>query len=291
MKLIYYQLLLYVIAVAACGPKEKVRTPSQIVKHENFASEYVENRNVEIYLPPGYAEDEKYPVMYMHDGQNVFNPETSYTKVEWGVDNALDTMIVNESVKPVIVVAVWNTSYRINEYAPEKCIPVESYQDNPQIMSFLQDTTIFSDNYLKFIVSELKPFIDANYNTLDDMQHTYIMGSSMGGLISAYAMKEYPETFSKAGCLSTHWPTANGIVVDCLINSMPDPKTHSIYFDFGSLGYDSLYMPFQQRADSLLQLKGYEKGVNWETREFVGADHNEASWQARIHIPLRFLLK
>jgi len=116
------------------------------------------------------------------------------------------------------------------------------------------------------------------------------MGSSMGGLISAYALCEYPDVFGRAGCVSTHWPAGDGCVVDYLGQHLPRPGTHRLYFDYGTATLDATYEPFQQRADAVLKAAGYTAGRDWITRKFPGAEHSEKSWRERVDQPLSFLL-
>jgi enterochelin esterase-like enzyme len=155
-----------------------------------------------------------------------------------------------------------------------------------------------SDNYLKFLVQELKPLIDSTYSTYKDRQHTFIAGSSMGGLISLYAICEYPQVFGAAACLSTHWPglftMEDNPIPQAFFNYMkkqlPNPITHKLYFDYGDQTLDALYPPLQQQADKIVKAKGYTK-KNWITKYFPGESHSEAAWKKRLHIPLEFLLK
>lgn len=260
--------------------------PSRIEYHKNFHSAFVEQRNVEVYIPPNYNPGKKYPVVYMHDGQNVFNAATAFSGNEWGVDEAATELIQKGDLQSVIIVASWNSNKRFEEYMPAK--PAEKVAE-----LFRKDTVkrrIQADNYLKFLVYELKPFIDKNYSTLPAREHTFIMGSSMGGLISAYAVCEYPEVFGGAACLSTHWPALNGIFLSYLKEHLPKAGKHRFYFDFGTITLDSLYQPYQTVADSLLKKAGYSFGKDWLTTKFVGEPHNEVAWRRRIHIPLTFLL-
>jgi predicted alpha/beta superfamily hydrolase len=155
-----------------------------------------------------------------------------------------------------------------------------------------------SDNYLKFVVTELKPFIDSTFSTLKDQPNTFISGSSMGGLISMYAICEYPEVFGGAACLSTHWPgtftVENNPVPDAFLKYLKDhlplPANHRIYFDYGSETLDALYKPFQLQADEIMKAKGYTL-KNWVTREFPGDNHSEKAWNKRFSIPALFLLE
>src|ERR1035437_542429 len=247
--------------------------------------------DVNFALPPGYDQNSsaKYPVLYMHDGQNLFDPHLSYTGVPWGVDKAIARLSSEGNIRAAIVVSIWNTPKRFGEYMPQKAVSVTNTAQLPGIPIPTHDE-IVSDNYLKFIVEELKPFIDAHYRTLPGRADTFIMGSSMGGLISAYAVAEYPKVFGGAACLSTHWPIADGAVVTYLRAHLPDPNTHRFYFDHGTATLDAQYAPYQDRMDAAMEAAGYTEGKNWISRTYSGADHSERSWNARIDVPLQFLL-
>jgi predicted alpha/beta superfamily hydrolase len=149
---------------------------------------------------------------------------------------------------------------------------------------------VISDAYLKFLVTELKPFVDRTYRTRTGPADTFIMGSSMGGLISCYAVAEYPQVFGGAGCVSTHWPLVDGAMVDYLGRTMPDPKTHRFYFDHGTVTLDAMYGPYQKRADAVMRSAGYTDGVNLMTRAIEGAEHNETAWRVRMGEALAFLI-
>jgi predicted alpha/beta superfamily hydrolase len=112
----------------------------------------------------------------------------------------------------------------------------------------------------------------------------------MGGLISCYAIAEYPQVFGGAGCVSTHWPIGDGAVIDYLKRTMPDPKTHRMYMDHGTATLDAMYAPYQQRADAVMHAAGYEDGKNFMTRVFDGAEHNERAWRVRMGEALAFLI-
>ena len=154
-----------------------------------------------------------------------------------------------------------------------------------------------SDLYLQFLVKELKPFIDSAFATCKERKNTFIAGSSMGGLISMYAICEYPDIFGGAACLSTHWTgiyradnnPVPAALLKYLSDNVPSPKNHKIYFDYGSQTLDALYKPFQQQADDIMKKKGYS-GRNWMTKEFPGEDHSENAWNRRFSIPAVFLL-
>lgn len=298
LKLISIALIVFVFA---CNSQQNEINESKIIKskvvlYENFESKYVDSRNVEVFLPTGYnsTSDKKYKVLYMHDGQNVFNPKTSYTGIDWGVDETIDSLMKIGEINNTIVVAPWNTAKRFSEYMPNE--PAEA-SDSPEMKSNLKENTgydsLFSNQYLEFLVKELKPFIDRTYNTYTTTEHTSIMGSSMGGLISLYAICKYPNVFGAAGCISTHWPVPvlGEAYILTLPENLPSPENHKIYFDFGTETLDAQYEPFQNQVDSIMVTKDYLKDSNWMTEKFEGASHDEKSWRERIHIPLKFLLK
>jgi enterochelin esterase-like enzyme len=283
------------------------KVSSGSIRHlENFTSQFVGPRNIDVWLPDGYDPLKKYSVLYMQDGKSLFDSSIVWNHQEWGVDEVFSKLLTEKKIKDCIVVGVWNTeSTRHNEYLPQK--PFETLSDAKK-NTILQAKRISgqnvfvsyqikSDNYLRFLVQELKPFIDSSFSTLPDRQHTFIAGSSMGGLISVYAICEYPETFGGAACLSTHWtgifraddnpfPAA---MMKYLKKKLPSALNHKIYFDYGTATLDSLYKAFQQKADKIMIRKGFSS-TNWMTKEFAGADHSERSWNMRLSIPVLFLL-
>ena len=278
-------------------------TSGKVQRFANFKSQYVDARNVDVWLPDGYSPNEKYAVLYMHDGQALYDAETTWNKQAWEVDEVAGKLIAEGKTKKFIVVGIWNNGeYRHSEYFPQQIIkdipePTKKIVIEEQLKNKPQ-----SDNYLKFLVTELKPFIDKNFATKTDIQNTFIAGSSMGGLISLYAICEYPKVFGGAACLSTHTPmilkekiTFN---IDADIASkfreylrlhLPNPKNHKIYFDYGDQTLDSFYKPFQEKIDAIMIEKGYT-AKNWITKFFPGKDHSENAWHERLPIPLEFLL-
>ena len=283
------------------------KVSSGIIKHyEKFESKYVVPRNVDVWLPDGYDSKKKYAVLYMHDGKGLYDSAIMWNKQEWGVDEVLGRLLKEGEVKNCIVVGAWNSeSTRHPEYFPQK--PYESLSQverdtiTAQLQKMGRTKEIFkpiSDNYLKFLVEELKPFIDRNFSTKTDAKNTFVAGSSMGGLISMYAICEYPNVFGGAACLSTHWPgtfkvEGNPIpeaFFQYMSMKLPDPKKHKLYFDYGDQTLDALYPPLQKKADQVIKAKGYT-AKNWLTKYFPGENHSEKAWNKRLDIPLLFLLK
>ena len=291
-------------------PEQENKRPQAFAGHidrlESFPSIYVSARHIDIWLPDAYSADEQYAVLYMHDGQMLFDSTKTWNGQEWGVDETMSQLIRSRTIDKTIVVGIWNGgASRHADYFPEKPFKLlsERYQ-NYLIDSAarsdghrLFNSSIRSDNYLKFIVRELKPFVDSLYSTHRSSENTFIMGSSMGGLISLYAICEYPEVFGGAACLSTHWPGAfdmnDSRIPDAFTSyfydHLPDPAKHKLYFDHGTATLDQYYAPHQIRIDTIVRLKNYNE-ANWITKKFPGTDHSENAWRQRLQIPVTFLL-
>jgi len=171
----------------------------------NFSSEFVESRDVEIWLPPSYetSPNKRYPVIYMHDGQNVFDPSASkYSGWDWGVDEAMTALIASGDVREAIIVAPHSLDeWRNADYFPQKAGELYA-ADFKAAMTEFDVNGLRADRYLKFLTTELKPSIDNNFRTLTGISDTSIMGSSMGGLISLYAITEYPDVYGAAANVS-----------------------------------------------------------------------------------------
>lgn len=258
----------------------------------DFRSGFVRSRNITVWLPPCYATEphQRYRVIYAHDGQNLFDPATAFTGVDWGIDEAMCRLLAEGAVHKTLVVGIWNTPERYREYDPRKV--VDQYLSEREKAGYVKKHgRPLGDRYLEFIVQELKPFIDSRFRTLAGRAETLLLGSSMGAIISAYGVCEYPDVFGAAACLSTHWPSGKGKMIDYLAVRLPDPQTHRFYFDYGTETIDAQYEPWQREVDQLLLGKDYIEGSSWVTRKFSGADHSERAWRRRIDIPLRFLLK
>ena len=252
--------------------------------HEDFHARKLGNRRaVLVYLPPGYDEDPaaRYPVLYMHDGQNLFDAATSFIGVEWNVDETVSRMVEQGAIQPLIVVGIENTSARAFEYTPA---PHGSRGGGG------------ADQYADFIVNDLKPFIDANYRTLPGREHTGIMGSSLGGLVSIYTAWLHPDVFSRVGAMSTSYGWADGHILG-FVESRGTPPGLRIWLDMGTAedrtdadgdGVPDILMSHRRMRDILM-----EKEVTIPRRlryvEAEGAVHNERAWAARLPRALTFL--
>ena len=277
-----------------------------IVRIDSFPTKFIKTRTVDVWLPKTYSKEKKYSVLYMHDGQMLFDSTTTWNKQEWKVDEVASKLMAENKVNDFIVVAIWNIpQIRHTDLFPKK--PLEALTKEKQNSLFDEAKKlnynftihdINSDNYLKFIVKDVKPFIDENYSVYTDANHTAIMGSSMGGLISMYAICEYPKIFGKASCLSTHWvglkDFENNPIPESFFaymkENLPNPKTHKIYFDYGTETLDASYLKYEYCVDEVLKEKGYNDST-YKNLKFEGENHSEASWQKRINVPFEFMFK
>lgn len=254
-------------------------------------SRLVPARTVQVWLPAGYAASKRrYPVIYLHDGQNVYDEPAPLSGKSWAVQRALARLIAAGKARPAILVAVWNNANRIGEYMPQAAVPSLGATSDPKADDLfrtlpVERANVVGDAYLKFLVTELKPLIDARYRTLPGPKNTMLMGSSMGGLISAYALVRYPRVFGAAACLSTAWPIGEGFTERWFEAHLP-PRTARLYFDYGLGTNDGAIEPFQRRLDAAAG----NRGGRWVSRAFPGAEHSERAWAARVDIPLTFLL-
>jgi pimeloyl-ACP methyl ester carboxylesterase len=240
----------------------------------------------------------------MHDGQMLFDSTTTWNKQEWKVDETSTNLINGNKIKPFIVVGIWNNgNKRRFEYMPQKPFEKLSKTTQVEIRKQLMDKkdiepyTMLADNYLKFIVKELKPFVDSHFSSLPNQENTFIGGSSFGGMISWYAICEYPQVFGGAICMSTHWlgmfpvsinPKLPEAFFTYLNKKLPTPNDHKIYFDYGTETLDAYYEPYQLKMDAIMEAKGYKEG-DWKSLKFIGEDHSEKAWAKRLNYPLLFI--
>lgn len=267
------------------GERELYTVTGDVRHHDGFPSKALGNsRTVLVYLPPGYDEspDARYPVLYMHDGQNLFDAGTSFIGVEWGVDETLERMITEGEVRPLIVVAIYNTSEREFEYTP------------------VQDPGLGkgggADRYADFIINELKPFIDATYRTKPGRESTGIMGSSLGGVASLYIAWTHPDVFSRVGAMSTSYGWGSSNILHVLESRNPPPGVR-VWLDMGT-AEDSTdrnrdgvpdIIELHRRARNILMSKGLTVPRRLRYVEAEGAVHNERAWAARFPRAVEFL--
>jgi predicted alpha/beta superfamily hydrolase len=253
-----------------------------IQKHRAFPSRILKNRrDILVYLPPGYRRfsARQYPVLYLQDGQNVFDAATSFAGVEWGVDETAQRLIRQKLIEPMIIVAIANVGEdRIHEYAPTpaRIDPPKRKRSKGLLRS-----------YGRFLIEELKPFIDRKYRTRREAEFTGLGGSSLGGLATLALGLWFPNYFTRLAVLSPSiwWD-------DCAIYDIVDEIDETakpplkIWLDTGT------HEPGWERAASLrdrLTEKGWRLHDDLHYLEVEGADHSEGAWAARVDPVLRFL--
>lgn len=269
---------------------------------ETFPSDHVLERRVDLWTPE--KSEGPYTLLIMHDGQMLFQSDSTWNKQEWGVDECLDSLIAQKRIPNVMVVGIWNLyEHRHRNYFPQK--PFESLGQSTQdsllhLKKNGQDAALFSaapnsDDYLRFIFEELLPYIKEHYSIREN--EVYMMGSSMGGLISMYAALEYPSQLKGVACLSTHWPgvwqnEANPIpdaFLEYMAKHQAEAEQSKWYFDRGDATLDSLYQPHQDRVDVLINSWDL-KPRQFQSLAIPGAAHREIDWRERLPQILLFLL-
>ena len=253
-------------ASSALPKKSTANKDVQIIDTTFLIPQLNRTRKVWVYLPPSYnISKKKYPVLYMHDGQNVFDDLTSFSG-EWGVDEALDTLAIK--TRECIVVGIDNGgSKRINEYCPYDFSLQGGQKGNGE-----------GDLYVRFLAKTLKPFIDKKYRTLKDRKNTFTAGSSMGGLISMYAVVKYPKVFGGAGVFSPAFWVGPKIFDD--IKTKGKKVNSKIYFYAGDEEGESM-VPLTIKAFNEMHRVSKSK---MSTVIRSGGKHNEARW--RMEFPL-----
>jgi predicted alpha/beta superfamily hydrolase len=249
--------------------KKRTRGKKKIVGHveyhRGFYSNYLRNsRDIIIWLPPSYDNDRvtRYPVLYMHDGQNIMDPRTSFAGEDWRVDETATRLIAAGYIREIIIVGVYNTDNRLEEYSDSGT----------------------GKNYTKFLIEEVKSFIDKTYRTLPDPKNNALMGSSMGGLISFLIVWNHPDVFSKAACLSNSFHYEDQKTIKMVRDYTGEKKNIKLYLDHGEDGLEEGQLMFAE-----LTLKGYLLGQELDYFYDRGADHTESAWANRLARPLLFL--
>ena len=283
--------------------KDPEVSAGELIQLGYFSSKYTAPHRVAVWLPDGYKPGTSVPVIYMHDGKMLFDSRVTWNKQEWGVDE-----ILAARAQKAMVVGIWNDGKnRSGDYFPQKVWDnYISVADKDSIINkigggvplFGSAGTSNADAYLQFLVNELKPYIDKRFVPATNPDNTIIAGASMGGLISWYALCEYPDVFGRAICLSTHWPGTSHLRYPAapaafqryLSQKLPTNGQHKIFFAHGTGYLDSLYGPHQQKVDGVMKKRGYVFGKNWKTLVYQGADHNETEWHKQMKDALDFII-
>lgn len=288
-------------------PALQTASAGNIDRHYIYSPEMGDTITVDVWTPEGYpAKDgHRYPVIYMHDGQNLFDAATTWNKQAWEMDSVTSALIEKGEIEAPVIVGVHSVAEtRKCDLMPENVKNYIKGTPDSTLRHFLEETPIRGNAYAAFLVKTLRPAMDSIYRLTANPDSTFLMGSSMGGLMSIYAMSEYPSVFGAAACLSTHWvgtldgdPTFSDAMYDYLAENMPRDGRHRLYLDHGTTSIDSLYGPSNERVVKLVESMGYslrpgDDGSKPTLDNYVdeGAGHEERFWAARVARPLRFLL-
>jgi predicted alpha/beta superfamily hydrolase len=251
-------------------------TPGQLRKYDSFRSKFLRNqRDIVVYVPPDYDRqpERRYPVLYLHDGQNLFDAATAFNGQDWHVAQTADYAISAGLVEPLIVVGLYNTGKtRLREYTPTSVPRLGGGR---------------ADRYAKFLIEEVKPVVDRDYRTRQEAVQTGIGGSSLGGLVSIYLGLKFSSVFGKIAALSPSvwW---NQRMILRFAQAAPVEPRPRIWLDIGTREGPRIVDDVEKFRDVLLS-KGwqYDRDLHYERVE--GAEHNEAAWAARVGPFLQFL--
>jgi len=249
----------------------------RLIKHERFPSRFLRNqRDLVVYLPPGYDDqpERQFPVLYLHDGQNLFDGATSFIPgMDWHVGQTADYFIAEGRVAPLIIVGIYNAGkQRLVEYTPTRAPKLGGGSAN---------------RYAKFLLEEVQPMVKGNYRVLAGAENTGIGGSSLGGLVSLYLGLRQPQIFGKIAALSPSvwW---NRRVILRFAESAPVHPLARIWLDIGTREGPRIVDDVERFRDILLH-KGWQLGRDLAYQRVEGAEHNEAAWAARVGPFLEFL--
>lgn len=264
------------LAAAGVAPARAQARPGMtgdFESHAAFPSKFLPTpRNLIVYLPPGYGDgSRRYPVFYIHDGQNLFDPATAFAGNEWHVDEVAAQLIAAGKTEPLIIVGIYNTGReRIQEYT-------SGLGDKPPL-------------YAQLVVEEVKPFIDAHYRTLPDLGHTGLGGSSLGGLVSMAIGLKYPRVFGKLAIVSPSVWWDNRVILR-EVAKFNGPERPSVWLDIGTAEGNNPAKTVEDTRmlrDALIE-KGWKLGDSLHYFEAEGAGHNEKAWSQRIGPILEYL--
>ena len=253
-------------------------TSTDLRKHERFASEFLpDTRDLIVYLPPGYDAEpgRRYPVLYLHDGQNLFDGATAYVPgQDWGVSATADQMIRQGEIEPLIIVGIYNTgAHRIDEYTPTR--------DRRQRAG--GDAALYG----RVLAEEIKPFIDREYRTLADPSDTGLGGSSLGGLATLYLGLLYPQIFGRLAVLSPSVWWDGRVILRIVRLTEPKPRL-KIWLDIGTGEGKKTVLDARALRNELVRA-GWVPGDDLQYSEVPDAGHNEAAWASRVGPFLQYL--
>lgn len=255
---------------------------------------------VDVWLPTTYRKTGKpLSVIYMHDGQNLFDKNVTWNGQSWNIDSVAAALNEQHIIQSPVVVGVHSVAQtRIGDLVPQKALFSIPSTDSIFTTAKFANTDVRGDSYAEFLATTLRDKINSSYNVSHSADSTFVMGSSMGGLMSIYMLCEYPEVYGGAGCLSTHWvgtldgnPAFPTAMYKYIEEKLPRDGRHKLYFDHGTETIDAFYGPWEEKILDLCRRLGYINDVNLKSYIDKGARHEENFWEKRVDIPLIFLLK
>jgi predicted alpha/beta superfamily hydrolase len=237
--------------------------------HRQVEAKGLQPRDIIVWLPPGYEKEpqKRYPVLYLHDGQNMFDPVTSFTGVDWQADETATRLIENGDIREIIMVGIYNTDERLEEYSASPTGKL----------------------YRQFVSEQLKPFIDQIYRTLPEREYTATIGSSLGGLAAFLLVWEHSEVFSMAGCLSPSFIFRKNQAIKSLKKSAPPQLSVRICMDCGGVGGEKLLYKGCKKVLKILHRKGIVAGEDFQFAFYKRANHSETAWGERLWRHLMFM--
>ena len=252
----------------------------------NLVTLAIDGRNVELLLPDGDITNN--PVLLAHDGQNCFDGRGAIGGTGWFMQDAVPRIAAELGIPTPIVIAPWNLGEeRGAEYAPEDVLRAHPAMLNGFRARYAAGE-LQGNRYVTWCADRLLGMLRDEYGVQLARERTAVIGSSMGGLASLYALAQRPDAYGTALCVSTHWTPGGPGFPTALVQTLPAPGAHALWFDHGDRGLDAEYAPYQAEADHLLRELGWSGLM--ESRQYVGSDHHEAAWAARLPEILRFWL-
>lgn len=288
-----FRLLAALAALIGLAMPLAAEDTGRFIEYRDVAAAGLPAQRLSIWLPPGYdASDARYPVLYMHDGHNLFDVKNSNFNKIWAADKAMLAAARSGTVEPHIIIGIWAPGNdRHRQYLPRSLYDLTAGNLRAQ-MDGMTKGGVISDRYLEWIAGPLKGWVDASFRTRPGRDDTAIVGSSMGGLMSCYAFLERPQVFGRAGCVSSHWPAVDPRAIDAeelkglwhgwFAARLGAPDGRRVWMDHGTATLDAFYAPYQQVVDARFASAGWQKGRDWESRVYEGAEHEENAWAARL---------
>lgn len=276
----------------------------QFIEWEAIPADGLPDQRTSIWLPPEYAAQpgRRFPVLYMWDGQNLFDPAKTHYGKAWMVQDVLSAMVASGTAQPHIVVGIWSPpgKDRYRHYLPQFAGDNAGGEVAANIAE-MAGGPIASQRQLDWVADTLKLRIDAKFRTQSATKNTTVIGSSMGGIMSCYAIAARADIFGRASCISAHFALVDpelapaneaqivGLWADYLGADLGPPKGRRVWMDHGTETLDSYYAPWQKMVSADFAASGWQEGTDFIARTYEGAAHDENSWRARLPEILEWL--